>query len=66
MTLGELLTECKNTRRDKVVRVFVGCMTIFKGIPSNISARDWVNLSPYFNCKVSGCRTIGKTFVITL
>ena len=66
MTLGELLTECKNTRHDKVVRVFVGCMTIFKGIPSNISVRDWVKLSPYFNCKVADYRTIRNTFVITL
>ena len=66
MTLGELLTECKNTRRDKVVRVFVGCMTIFKGIPANISVRDWVKLNPYFNCKVADKGMIGSTFVITL
>ena len=66
MTLGELLTKCKNTRRDKKVRVFAGCMTIFKGIPANISVRDWVKLSPYFNCKVADYRTIRNTFVITL
>ena len=66
MTLGELLTECKNTRRDKVVRVFVGCMTLYRGIPANMSARAWVKLSTYFNCKVANKGMIGNTFVITL
>ena len=66
MTLGELLTECKNKRHNTVVRVFVGCMTIFHGIPANVSVKDWVKLSPYFNCKVDNKGVIGDTFVITL
>lgn len=66
MTLGELLTECKNKRRDKRVRVFAGCTTLYKGIPSNMSVKDWTKLHPYFNCKVADKGMIGNTFVITL
>lgn len=66
MTLSELLTECTNKRRGKIVRVFVGCMTLYKGIPSNMSMKDWVKLSPYFDCKVADKGVIGNTFVITL
>lgn len=66
MTLAELLTECKNKRRGRVVRVFVGCMTLYKGNPANISVRDWVKLSPYFNCQVADNRMIRNTYVITL
>ena len=66
MTLGELLTYCKDKRRGKTVRVFVGCMTIFNGDPSVMSMKDWVKLHPYFNCKVADQGTIRNTFVITL
>lgn len=66
MTLAELLTECKNVRRGKRVRVFAGCTTIFNGNPSVISMADWVKLHPYFNCKVADKGMIGNTFVITL
>ena len=66
MTLAELLTECKNTRRDKIVRVFVGCMTLYKGNPSNMSMKEWIKLHPYFNCQVASKGVIRNTFVITL
>ena len=66
MTLGELLTECKNVRKNKPVRVFVGCMTLFNGNPSVMSMSDWVKLHPYFNCKVLNKKAINGTFVITL
>ena len=66
MTLGELLTECRNVRRDKHVRVFVGCTTLFNGNPSVISVADWVKLHPYFNCRVINKGMIENTFVITI
>ena len=66
MTLGELLTKCKKTRRGTPVRVFVGCMTLYKGNLSIISMGDWIKLHPYFNCKVADCGMIRDTFVITL
>lgn len=66
MALSELLTQCKDTRRGKTVRVFVGCMTLFNGNPAVMSMSDWVKLYPYFNCKVFNQRTIEDTFVITL
>lgn len=66
MTLGELLTECKNKRSDKRVRVFAGCTTLYKGIPSNMGVKDLVKLHPYFNCNVADKGMIGNTFVITL
>lgn len=66
MTLGELLTECKNKRRGKIVRVFAGCMTLYKGIPSVITKHDWVKLHPYFDCEVLNKGVIGNTFVITI
>lgn len=66
MTLGELLTQCKNKRRGRTVRVFVGCTTLFNGDPSNMSVRNWVKLHPYFKCKILNQSMIGNTFVITL
>lgn len=66
MTLGELLTECKNKRSDKRVRVFAGCTTLYQGIPSNMSAKAWTRLHPYFNCNVAEKGMIGNTFVITI
>lgn len=66
MALGELLTQCKDKRRGTKVRVFVGCMAIFNGDPSNISVPEWIKLHPYFNCKVLNQRMIRNTFVITL
>lgn len=66
MTLGELLTQCKSIRKDKTIRVFVGCMTLFNGNPAVMSMSDWVKLHPYFNCKVLNKRVINNTFVIML
>ena len=66
MTLSELLTQCKDKRSGTKVRVFVGCMTIFNGDPSNTSVPEWIKLYPYFKCKVLNQRMIRNTFVITL
>lgn len=66
MTLGELLTQCKDKRRGRTVRVFVGCMTIFNGNPSVMCIADWVRLHPYFNCKVLNQRMVNNTFTIML
>ena len=66
MTLGELLTQCKDKRRGITVRVFVGCMTLFNGDPSNISVAAWIKLYPYFKCKVLNQCMIRNAFVITL
>ena len=66
MTLGELLIQCKDKRRETKVRVFVGCMTIFNGDPSNVNIPAWIKLHPYFNCKVLNQCMIHNTFVITL
>lgn len=66
MSLSELLTECKNTRRNKPIRVFAGCMTLFNGNPAVISKRDWVKLHPYFNCEVVNKGVVNNTFVITI
>lgn len=66
MTLGELLTECKNKRRGQFVRVFAGCMTLYKGDPSTISMEAWAKLHPYFECEVVNKGVIRNTFVITL
>lgn len=66
MTLGELLTQCKNVRRGRRVRVFVGCMTVYNGNLIAMNTSEWVKLSPYFNHKVFNNRMIEDTFVITL
>ena len=66
MTLAELLTECKNTRKHTPIRVFVGCMTIFNGTVSVMSLSQWIKLYPYFKCKVLNKRMINDTFVVTI
>lgn len=66
MTLGELLTECTKVRKGKAVRVFAGCLTLFKGIPAEMSVSEWVKLHKYFDCKVLDKRTVNETFVIML
>lgn len=66
MTLGELLTKCKTTRRGTFVRVFAGCMTIYKGDPSCMTIQQWTKLHPYFNCKVANKGMVRNTFVITI
>lgn len=66
MTLAELLTECKKTRKHKYVRVFVGGTTLFNGNPSIISMENWTKLHPYFNCKIRKKGMVNDTFVIAL
>ena len=66
MTLAELLRQCTEVRRNTTVRVFAGCMTLYKGNPSNISAKEWTKLHPYFKCEVANKGMIGNTFVITI
>lgn len=66
MTLGELLTKCKDKCKNKTVRVFTGCMTVYKGNPSVISMHEWVKVHPYFNCEVLGRRIINDTIVVTI
>lgn len=66
MTLGELLTYCKDKRKHKTVRVFAGCITLYKGNPSVISMSEWAKVQPYFNCKVVKHKVINDTIVITI
>ena len=66
MTLGELLTQCKNKRRNTPVRVFAGCTTLYNGKPHVISVSEWVKLHPYFNCKVLNCGMVNDTFVVAI
>lgn len=66
MTLGELLTYCKDKCKKKTVRVFAGCMTLYKGNPSAISMHEWVKLHPYFNCKVIDRKVIDNTIVVII
>lgn len=66
MTLSKLLTYCKRKCKNKTVRVFAGCMTLYNGNPSTISTHEWVKLHPYFNCKVIDRKVIGDTIVVTI
>lgn len=66
MTLGELLTQCKNQSRNTPVRVFAGCVTLYNGKPHIISASEWVKLHPYFKCTVLNRRVINGTIVVAI
>lgn len=66
MTLGEFLTHCRTKCKHKTVRVFAGCMTIYKGNPSVIFMREWVKVQPYFHCKVLGQKIINDTIVVVI
>lgn len=66
MTLGEFLNYCKTKCKDKTVRVFAGCMAIYKGNPSVMSIHEWVKIHPYFNCEVLDRSVINDTIVVTI
>ena len=66
MTLGELLTYCRDKRKHKIVRVFAGCMTLYNGNPSVVFVSEWVKVQPYFKCKVLNHRVINDTIVVTI
>ena len=64
MTLANLLTKAK--KHGSTVRVFAGCMTIYKGNPSVISVSEWIKVQPYFNCKILNHKVMNDTIVITI
>ena len=66
MTLADFLTYCKDKCKNKIVRVFVGCTTIYKGNPSTISMHEWVKVHPYFKCKIIDRKVINGTIVVTI
>lgn len=66
MTLDEFLKYCKTEYKGKTVRVFVGCMTIYKGSLHVIYTHKWIKVKPYLNCKVLDHKVINDTVVITI
>ena len=66
MTLADFLTYCTDKCKNKTVRVFAGCMTLYNGNPSTISMHEWAKLHQYFNCKVADRKVINNTIVVTI